>query len=661
MAALPPRRLNTPSRPSNKHHQTELQILLQMGVPKARAEKALASTGHRGVQLASDWLLAHVNDPFLDDDNPREYILYVCPTGTLLEELEKFWIESRTTCGWNGAHNFTPHITLVSFFKAPDECALQLSKTLKQVVENMGAAPPRSIALERYISPNFMGYFVPDEDAEYLKHIALQFVKEVSHSTISLESHVKSLHLTLAYQFPTSNYNGLVNLVEALETTSSSNWELRLYSRDARLATRQVYKVLYPHRSEHPDELELRIGDYIYINPDSLSSSADGWVEGISWLTGVSGFLPKNYVERAAECEAWTIHTVVPLGQFDDEEVGEIVDDVDGGSVDLISQAETASVRDPESVSEKVVDKTMPLDVFSNPKNVMQLIEKNSSILSLNSSSSHETPATSSDTRKIYIMRHGERVDFTFGDYIPHCFDAAGNYTQKDLNMPEKFHPKKNGFTSWSKDSPLTNVGIFQAKLVGSGLRKSAVQLDTVYCSPAFRCVQTCDALLDGLGIKSSCKIRIEPCLFEWLAWYQDGVPDFYDPQELQNLDFNVDTSYEPLITLTDLKGKLAENIEEFYDRNAQLSEIVAKNNSLGNVLFVGHAITLDTCTRKLLNREIRASSEIARLMHKISYCSLIAVESSKTEFQMWELTEPPFSQMTHTNNQRFDWHAIDS
>lgn len=49
----------------------------------------------------------------------------------------------------------------------------------------------------------------------------------------------------------------------------------------------QVYKVTQGYSPIASDELELVLGDYIYIEEKAFDSSPDGWVHGTSWLTGL--------------------------------------------------------------------------------------------------------------------------------------------------------------------------------------------------------------------------------------------------------------------------------------------------------------------------------------------------------------------------------------
>lgn len=124
---------------------------------------------------------------------------------------------------------------------------------------------------------------------------------------------MKNLHLTLAYQFPSSAYQSLLELVERLDTSHANSWELRLYSRDPRLALKNVHKVIYSHSSREHDELDLRVGDYVYINSEAVQNSVDGWVEGITHNGNQIGFLPINHTERVCETEVWKLHCTVPL------------------------------------------------------------------------------------------------------------------------------------------------------------------------------------------------------------------------------------------------------------------------------------------------------------------------------------------------------------
>lgn len=252
-------------------------------------------------------------------------------------------------------------------------------------------------------------------------------------------------------------------------------------------------------------------------------------------------------------------------------------------------------------------------------------------------------------------MRHGERVDFTFGTWIPYCFDDTGKYIRRDLNMPVSLPHRSMGPKGFMKDSPLTQIGVFQATLLGQSLSDSNTTLEHVYCSPSFRCIQTCDAVLRALGKKNELKIKVEPGLFEWLVWYPEALPNWLTREELVAAGYNIDLEYEPFVSQNDL-SEAQETCEEFYLRSGFVTQSALSANTTGNILFVAHAATLDVCSRELIGNTPRSSSEMGKLLQKVPYCSLATFSKNNDK---WEFVEPPSLPITHSNNQRFDWKAL--
>uniref|UniRef100_A0A665UBM6 Ubiquitin-associated and SH3 domain-containing protein B n=1 Tax=Echeneis naucrates TaxID=173247 RepID=A0A665UBM6_ECHNA len=307
-AKVTPRRQRQ-TRPSTVKHGSTLDVLLSMGFPKTRALKALVSTGGKNVQAACDWLFSHVDDPFLDDPLPREYVLYLRPSGPLLQQLSHFWQQSRLSCGKNKAHNIFPHITLCQFFMCADGKVEALSDALQTTVAKWKGRIPLPLPLELYTSSTFIGLFVEEQVAEVLKSFAADFATEAAaKADVHVEPHKKQLHVTLAYHFQTSHLPILEKLAKNVDASSGCDWLAVLFSRDIRFANHETLQVMYPYIPQNDDELELVTGDFIFMSPVEQSSASEGWVYGTSLGTGLSGLLPENYVNRADESDTWVVH-----------------------------------------------------------------------------------------------------------------------------------------------------------------------------------------------------------------------------------------------------------------------------------------------------------------------------------------------------------------
>lgn len=71
---------------------------------------------------------------------------------------------------------------------------------------------------------------------------------------------------------------------------------------------------------------------------------------------------------------------------------------------------------------------------------------------------------------------------------------------------------------------------------------------------------------------------------------------------------------------------------------------------SEGNVLIVGHAGTVEVCTRQLLGKPHRSAQEFRELCSKVPYCGLLVIEEDK-KHKTWKVMDSPISCLTHGQN----------
>ncbi|XP_033747636.1 protein UBASH3A homolog [Pecten maximus] len=635
-AVLPTRHRRDESIKRQKS-KSDRDILLQMGFTKQRAEKAIAATGDSGVQLASDWLLSHVNDPHLDQNNAREYILYLCPQGALQKEVVEFAEKSLNSCGWNGSHAYFPHITLCPFFTVEDSKVHDVTCAVLKMATKLRQTPGK-MKLDFFSQINFIGLFVQEDFYKFLSDITNQVGEELNRTGIKFEPHKKQLHMTLAYQYQTEQHDKLLAMARDINLDTNVRWEFRLYSRDISRAQCEVRKVLKAYTPQLGDELELIDGDFVYVEPSEIQDSKDGWYSGISWLTGNSGYFPGTYTQRTADTRTWTLHRSLPM----EAKVEILPRETPQLPPPLIPVGATPIDPSPSHVTQGA----MPNITHSNGFGLEDDTYDNLWHDSKGYAQVKKKPPLS-EPRKLFVVRHGERVDFALGkEWFDMCFNDDGNYKRSNLNLQREL-PKRKTHLEFIKDPPLTVIGLHQAKLTGENLLESGSTVFCIYCSPSLRCVQTATEIFKVYNLPW--KLRIEPGLYEWTG-YQAGVPRWMAPSELLQHGYPVDTTYVPQYP----RERLVEDepVEVLYARSTETTKQILKNHELegGNLLFVGHAGTLELCTRLLVGKGARNINDYKKILPKVPYCCVCAIEEDPAR-KKWAMIEPPSLPLTHGRN----------
>ncbi|XP_008068373.1 ubiquitin-associated and SH3 domain-containing protein A isoform X2 [Carlito syrichta] len=497
------------SKLKGRSNPSLLDPLLAMGFPMHSALKALAATGRKTVEEAADWLRCHCNDPSLDDPIPQEYALFLCPTGPLLEKLQEFWRESKRQCAKNRAHEVFPHVTLCDFFTCEDQKVESLYEALKRAGDRILGSFPPAVPLVLHSSISYLGFFLNGSPADIIREFSMTFATEASVlADCTVKPCTKQLHLTLAHKFYPHHQRTLEQLARAIHPGQSCQWTAALYSRDMRFVHYQTLRALFQYKPQNVDELTLRPGDYIFVDPTQQEEASEGWVFGTSQRTGCRGFLPENYTDRANESDTWIKHRTYTF-----------------------SLATDPNIRKDNEASSRCDGEFCPPPT-SRSFNSIQALQA--------------TVARKS----VLVVRHGERVDQVFGkSWLQQCSTPDGKYYRPDLNFPCSLPRRSNGIKDFENDPPLSSCGIFQSRIAGDAFLDSGIRITSVFTSPALRCVQTAKLILEELKLEKKIKIQVEPGIFEWTKWETGKTtPTFMNLEELKEANFNVDTDYRSLL-----------------------------------------------------------------------------------------------------------------
>lgn len=76
-------------------------------------------------------------------------------------------------------------------------------------------------------------------------------------------------------------------------------------------------------------------------------------------------------------------------------------------------------------------------------------------------------------------------------------------------------------------------------------------------------------------------------------------------------------------------------------------------------MLLLGHAASLDVCTRQLVGQPLRTHAEFYHILHRIPYCAVAVAQEGVHVREAWYVIEPPVLPFAHTQNSKYNWTVL--
>ena len=164
---------------------------------------------------------------------------------------------------------------------------------------------------------------------------------------------------------------------------------------------------------------------------------------------------------------------------------------------------------------------------------------------------------------RIIIMRHSERLDSALGNNVwPQDVFINGVYTPNLTQMPT-YLPLRADPQEYSLDTPLSRHGKAHARHTGRFFASLGLIPHRVYVSPAQRCVETADCVLEGLGLGHRIPLKVDLALHEPTKLSLPIQPIEYFSSE----GFLIDHNYRPTLSPAMSEVIVGESRQAYYQR----------------------------------------------------------------------------------------------